>query len=75
MLRALTVTERDAHLANTLLSALIYAWDDVPSATQARLLRDAALMMDGNKGAAVGPQLLRFIETYQKLRGIPANPL
>ena len=75
MLRALTVAERDSHLANRLVSALVYGWDDVPIATQERILRDAALLFDGNPHAVSGPELLRFIQTYRKSLGVPVNPL
>ena len=74
MLRALAVAKRDSHLANSLGSALVYASNDVPIETQDRILRDAALMVDGKPDAKRGPQLLRFIETYRKFLSVPVNP-
>ena len=53
MLRALTVAERDSHLANRLVSALVYGWNDVPITTQERIFRDATLMFDGNPSSRV----------------------
>ena len=75
MRHALTIAKKDKHLANRLVSALVFAWDDVPLATRGRLLHDAALMDDGKPDTAGGPELLRFIETYRKSLGVPANPL
>ena len=34
--------KKDEHLANRLVSALVFAWDDVPLTTRGRLLHDAA---------------------------------
>ena len=34
---ALTIAKKDEHLANRLVSALVFAWDDAPIATQGRL--------------------------------------
>ena len=75
MRQALTIAKKDQHLANRLVSALVFAWNDLPLATQGRLLHDAALIVDGNPNAARGPELLSFIETYQKTLGVPVNPL
>jgi hypothetical protein len=75
MRRVLTIAKKDEHLANRLVSALVFAWDDVPVATQGRLLHDAALMGDSKRDAAGGPELLRFIDTYRKSLGVPVNPL
>ena len=75
MRQALIIKKKDEHLAIRLVSALVYAWNDVPLATQGRLLHDAALMDDGSREAASGTELLRFIKAYGRSRGVPANPL
>ena len=67
MRHALTIAKKDKHLANRLVSALVFAWDDVPLATRGRLLHDAALMDDGKRDTAGGPELLRFIENLSKI--------
>jgi hypothetical protein len=68
---ALIVMPSDAHLANRLLSALILAWDDVPFATQCLLIRDAALMHNGNPNSTTMPaQLLAFIDTHKAGRNV-----
>ena len=75
MRQALIIKKKDEHLAIRLVSALVYAWNDVPLAMQGRLLHDAALMDDRRRDAATGTELLRFIKTYRRSRGVPVNPL
>ena len=38
MRHALTIAKKDEHLANRLVSALVFAWDDVALATRGCLL-------------------------------------
>jgi hypothetical protein len=62
----LKIADADRGLALRLVSALIFAWDLVPLATQGRLLRDAALMHDGKPNAVELPALLlAFIEMHK----------
>jgi hypothetical protein len=66
--RALVVATRYEHMALRLLSALIQGWDAVPLATQGWILRDAALMVDGQADADavdLPAQLLEFINLHE----------
>ena len=72
----LKITTADYEFANRLLSALILAWDVIPSATQGRLIRDATLMFDEKPDAAELPvQLLSFIHRHKDGTTDATSPL
>jgi hypothetical protein len=66
-MHALVVAKDDQHIALRLVSAMVLGWDAIPLATQGRLIRDAALMHNGNPDANVMPtKILEFINTHRE---------
>jgi hypothetical protein len=61
----LVVTKDDEHVALRLLSAVVLGWQAIPMATQGRLIRDAALMHNGDPNADSMPaNILAFITQH-----------
>jgi hypothetical protein len=69
-MRALIVAKDDEYVALRLLSAVVLGWDAIPMATQGRLIRDAALMHNGDPEATFMPaKILAFIATHRDCLG------
>jgi hypothetical protein len=65
-MRALVVAKQDEHIALRLVSAMVLGWEAIPLATQGRLIRDAALMHDGDPNADLMPaNILAFIMMHR----------
>jgi hypothetical protein len=63
---ALAIGKDDGHIALRLLSALLLDWDQLAPATQGRLIREAALMLDGPTDAVSLPAaILAFIDHHK----------
>jgi hypothetical protein len=64
--RTSVIATADEPLALRLVSALMQGWDSVPLATRRRILRDAALMDDGEPNAIELPtKLLALINLHK----------
>jgi hypothetical protein len=65
-MRVLVVAKADKSIALRLLSAVVLGWDEIPRATQGRLIRDASLMHNGSPDAVTLPaNILAFISTHR----------
>jgi hypothetical protein len=65
-MHSLVVATNDQYIALRLVSAMVLGWDAIPLATQGRLIRDAALMHNGNPDANVMPaKILEFINMHR----------
>jgi hypothetical protein len=61
--QVLMISQANETVALRLLSALVLGWDEVPTATQGWLIRDAALMTNGRADSLRLPaEILAFIE-------------